>query len=164
MTFRHLVTGFAVLCCVLACILPVMYLVTQDYSVVEKLPFPAVCLVLLLEFPLIPAGLIAGLGLLRRRTRWSRFGATAGLALGIWLTTVALGIPYCGFYPNLLALFILILFRGLNPAPDSRVTFAVIYVTNLILYPLIGWLIGWTSSLAARSVNRSQEQPKRQFN
>ena len=99
MTIRKLATGYAVLSWGLACVLPVIYLVTWDSPFYERLPIPALCLILLLEFPLIPAGMILGLILLwRRGSRGSGFGAAVGLACGLWLTTIALGIPYCGFY------------------------------------------------------------------
>ena len=160
MTFQRLATGYAALGGVLACVLPATYLVTRDRAVVERLPFPALCVVLLLEFPLIPVGLIVGLGLLRMRgLRWSLFGAAVGLALGAWLTTVALGIPYCGLYPNLPALFLLMLIRGLKEAPDPGLTFTAVYVVNLVVYPLIGWLVGAAYSLATDAVSRSLDRP-----
>jgi hypothetical protein len=159
MIIRRVAVGYAFLCSVMVCVLPVIYLLTQDYSVVERLPFPAVCLTLLLEFPIIPAGLIVGLILLiGARPRWSRFGAAVGLALGLWLTTAALGIPYCGFYPNLPALLLLTLLSGLNQGPDPRITFAVIFVTNLVIYPTVGCLIGLMSSLAARPMMDSKHR------
>jgi hypothetical protein len=123
--------------------LPAYYLLTGDYDLLERMPAPGVFMILGLEL-VVPLGLLLGLCLLSNAgVHPTRLGAIAGLALGMWLTTVALGVPYCGFYPNLMPSSIAFLAGTLSGTdlPDPRLTFTVIFIYNLAFYPLVGWAL-----------------------
>jgi len=89
------------------------------------------------QFTIVPCGLLLGLKEARRRMQTdARFGALTGLAVGLWSSSVLVGVPACGVYPNLISTTILLLaFWGRLTDPGFYM--AAIGI-NLILWPLVG--------------------------
>ena len=142
MVTRSLFFYLGSLCFLLACVLPAYYLFTGDYSPDEKVPAWADFFIFILQFPIIPIGLLFWvLAFWKAGLRPSQLAAITGFALGMWLTTVALALPYFGIYPNIVPAFIVLLINyvsGIDQS-DPRFTFAVIFIVNLVLYPFLCW-------------------------
>ena len=142
MVTRNLFFYIGSLCFLLACVLPAYYLFTCDYSPDEKVHVWAGLVMLVLQFPIIPIGLLFWvLALWKLGLRPPRLAAITGLALGMWLTTLALALPYFGMYPNIVPAFIVLLLNYVNgiDQADPRFTFAVIFIVNLVLFPFLCW-------------------------
>jgi hypothetical protein len=74
--------------------------------------------------------------LINGRTRGARYGLAVGIAVAIWASLCYLCVPYIGLYPNLPgAAFCLLV-----GADDPWIGELCIHGTNVVLWPVLGWL------------------------
>lgn len=148
-----IVSVFAALCAVWVWAVPVYYVVTLDQAPVGRyaralvdtiqhvVPGPlGSSIFLLTQFVVIPLGLVLGLRMLWRRVHSRAWrGNVAGLAFGMWASTVLLVVPYLGTYPNIPPACIALLITG-GPSAGSTYYLTVL-AANAVIYPLLGALL-----------------------
>lgn len=91
--------------------------------------------VLLFAAPLILIWLVIA-PLIHERKRGSGYGLVAGFAVAIWASLCELCVPYIGLYPNLSGAALTLLVGAKAP----WVMEFCIHGTNVVLWPLLGWL------------------------
>ena len=147
LVLRILTTAFGLLASAWVMAVPLYYVFTLDLPGIEALSrllargslFQSVVF-LLAQFILLPLGLVVSW-----REPWRRIqshvwrGGIAGLALGMWASTVFLSVPYLGGYANLpTGALALLVTGGPNTGPEFYFT---VLAGNALFYPLIGVLI-----------------------
>ena len=85
--------------------------------------------------PGVPVGLLGLFVIAQKKGYGQRFGILLGLAVGVWASLCWLAVPYCGAYPNLPGAMLGWALFGLETWGQE----ICLHVTNLILYPFIGW-------------------------
>ena len=96
---------------------------------------------LVIAYGLMPGvplvGLIIVVVIAHKNGYGQRFGLQLGFAVAVWASLCWIVVPWCGGYPNLPGLLIgWVLFGKETWGQEIS-----IHVTNLILYPFIGWLL-----------------------
>jgi len=94
-----------------------------------------------------------------RAGRGSSFGLLAGITVAVWASLCWIVVPYCGCYPNI------------PGAAIGGVAFGVgtwgqeicIHLTNLTLWPLLGWLPFWLAGQAGGASTMSLTERRRRI-
>jgi hypothetical protein len=145
---------FGYLCLAWVCFVHGLYFVTLEDDPFERwiaplrgtpAVYPAVDL-LMLQFPVTLLGMaLLAVHLRPRVASLSRFGLLAGGLFALWCNTQFLAIPYGGGYPSIPgAMLGFVLTGGNNQGPLYCLT---VLVTNVVLWPVVGWLIGRSLSV-----------------
>ena len=87
---------------------------------------------------LVPFGILAATAAVAARDqRRVRHGFLMGTGLAAWCSVCWLTVPYCGAYPNLIALFI----QDLIQIPNQSVAQELcVHITNFTVWPILGCL------------------------
>jgi hypothetical protein len=111
----------------------------------SKAPFLKVLYLLYVIFVL--AGMPYGLWLfartvwLRSSTAWLISGVTLGMAVGLWLNTVAISIPYTGLFPSLPSVMVAVRMSGSRDQTPQY--WLWLYGTNLVGWTTLGAGVSW---------------------
>ena len=126
---------------------PVYYALTLDQSRIVSFSrsltdrsFLQSIVFLLVQFAVIPCGLVVGSRVLWRQIRSRAWrGVEAGLAFGMWASTVLLVVPYVGTYPSLpTASFASLVTGGLRAGSAYYLS---VLAANALIYPFLGALV-----------------------
>jgi hypothetical protein len=114
---------------------------------VGTVPYLVFVFALALLLPLL-MGAGAYLVVAKERRR-ARDGLLLGVAVAAWASLCWLVVPYCGAYPCLPALAVIVASGG-SPV-DTLPEELLVHATNFVLWPTAGWLVFHIRTIAGRA-------------
>ncbi len=102
----------------------------------------------------VPLGLLGLFIIGLRRSHGPRFGLFLGITVAVWGSLCWVVVPYCGGYPNVPGMMIGAAFFGVGGLGQE----ICVHVTNLTLWPFLGWLLFRGSSREGGTFSAEQHR------
>ncbi len=142
---RHVTSWLFWVCVAWVCSTNVFYCVTLDCEALVNwiyATFPGWLGFLQIAFGFVIVPIVIGKGLwgfsLRLRSP-RRFGVLSGLATGLWMNSMFIGVHPLGYLPNILTDTVMRL--TINDYLNREHSDLALMVTNMFIYPIVGYFI-----------------------